>query len=141
MTQTVKLRIVVDRPLPDVALRLQRGRDQLIAPTSRSAKAAVFELELEVVAKPNGAITLRGPEAQGPPAERFVYINSGTYAGDGNSAYGTRAKVPLKGVTAVLVKKALASPKGVIVGTIAGTAKNGGPAAATVPLLGKGWEV
>ena len=137
----LKLRIVVQKPLPGVELRLQRGRAELIAPTSRSSNTVTFDFELAVDTKPDGTIVLRGSEAQGPPAARFVYINSGTYAGDADSPWGTRAKVPLTGISASVVKRALASPRSVVVGTIAGTAKNGGPAAATVPLLGEGWKV
>lgn len=140
MNQTVRFRIVVEKPVPGVELRLQRGRDELIEPKARTAKSATFEFTLDVVTKPGGAMTLRGAEAQGPPAERFVYINAGTYAGDANSPWGRRAKVPLKSVTQALITKALASSRSVIVGSIAGTAKDGGPAAATVPLL-DGWSV
>ena len=141
MPATVTLRIVVRHPLPGVELRLQRGRDELIPPVARTAEAATFELRLEAEARADGGAVLRGPEAQGPPARRFVYINAGTYAGQGASPWGRRAKVPLTGVGGALVAAAQARPGAAIVGEIDGRARDGGPAAATVPLLDGGWRV
>ena len=47
-----------------------------------------------------------------------------------------RAKVPLAGITWTMIKKG-----SVIEAHIEGTARDGGPACATVPLLGGGWKV
>lgn len=141
MPPTVTLRIVVQHPLPGVELRLQRGRDELVPPVVRTAEAATFELRLEAQTRLDGGAVLRGPEAQGPPAKRFVYINAGTYAGQADSPWGCRAKVPLTEIRGSLVAAALARPGAVIAGAIDGRARNGGPAAATVPLLGEGWSV
>jgi hypothetical protein len=141
MPSMVTLRIVVRHPLPGVALRLQRGRDELVPPVAQTADAATFELRLEVQPRPDGGAVLRGAEAQGPPAGRFVYINAGTYAGQPDSPWGRRAKVPLTAVPASLVAAALAKPGAVIVGAIDGRGRGGGPAAATVPLLGDGWSL
>jgi hypothetical protein len=75
---------------------------------------------------------------QGPPAGRFVYVNAGSYAGQPDASTGRRAKVPLAGLSAGVV--AAVRPGFVIEGAIAGRGRDGGPAAATVPLLGAGWE-
>lgn len=37
-----------------------------------------------------------GPFAQGPPAARFVYVDVGTYAGQKNTPWARRMKVPLR---------------------------------------------
>ena len=141
MAQTVLLRIVVRHPVPGVELRLQRGRDELVPPVARSADAATFEFQLVTQLRPDGTVVMRGPEVQGPPAGRFVYINAGTYAGQADSPWGRRAKVSLTDVYSALVATALAQTGAVILGTIDGRARDGGPAAATVPLLGDGWSV
>jgi len=47
-----------------------------------------------------------------------------------------RAKVPLDGITWSMIKKG-----SVIEARISGTARDGGPACATVPLLGGGWRI
>jgi hypothetical protein len=49
--------------------------------------------------------------------------------------------VPLTGLDGTVVAAARALPGAVIVGVIDGRARDGGPAAATVPLLGDGWTV
>lgn len=96
---------------------------------------------MEVVTRADGAVVLKGPEVQGPPAGRFVYINAGTYAGGPPSPWSRRAKVPLGGITPPIVQEALASPGAALRAEIHGRARDGGPAAATVPLLGAGWSV
>jgi hypothetical protein len=141
MSPPVTLRIVVRHPLPGVELRLQRGRDQLVPPVAQTPEAATFELVLEALERSGGGMVLRGAEAQGTPAKRFVYINAGTYAGQADSPWGRRAKVPLTGLDGTVVAAARALPGAVIVGVIDGRARDGGPAAATVPLLGDGWTV
>ena len=95
-------------------------------------------LRVTLVNPPAGAARLRGPAVQGPPAARFLYGTSGTRAGDFASPYNRRAKVPLKDIP---VAQLLAQARPVVLSAeIAGTAKDGGPAAASVPLL-KGWTV
>jgi len=141
MTRQVRLRIIVRDPLGGVELRLQRGRDELVPPVARSASAAIFEFALDTRTQPDGGTALRGPEMQGKPGARFVYINSGTYAGQSDSPWGRRAKVSLTGVSEELIASALARPGSVIQATIDGRGRDGGPAAATIPLLDGGWHV
>ena len=120
---------------------MQRGRDELVLPVTRSASAATFELVLDTRTQSDGSTTLRGPEVQGKPGARFVYINSGTYAGQSDSPWGRRAKVSLTGLSDEMLASALARPGSVIQATIDGHGRDGGPAAATVPLLDGGWHV
>ena len=140
MPQPLTLRLTVRRPVPGVLLRVQRGRDALAAPAAESADAVTFELRVEAEVRPDGAVACRGPEVQGPPAGRFVYVNAGTYAGQADAAFGRRAKVPLAELRAAVVTAALARPGAVVAGAIDGRARDSGPAAATVPLLGDGWQ-
>jgi hypothetical protein len=141
VSSNVTLRLVVRHPLLGVELRLQRGRDELVPPVERTADAATFEFQLSVKPRVDGGVVLRGPEAQGPPVKRFVYINAGTYAGQTDSPWSRRAKVSLSEVRPELVTAALAEPGSVIVGVIDGRGRDGGPAAATVPLLADGWSL
>ncbi len=141
MSDEVSLRLVVERPPAGVTWRLQRGRDALVAPVRETADAVAFALSLRVADGPGGAPTLRGPEAQGPPASRFVYLNSGTYAGQAGTSWSRRAKVPLTGIPPALLARARATPGAVLEARIAGTGRDGGPACASVPLLGEGWRL
>ena len=77
----------------------------------------------------------------GPTGGRFIYINSGTYAGHSDSCWSRRAKVPLSGITWELIEEALTKSGVLLEARIAGTAKDGGPACATVQLLEDGWSV
>ena len=141
MTDPITLRIVVHDPLPDVALHMQRGRHELVAPIRHTASAAIFELQVQAKERADGVLVLKGPEVQGPPTGRFVYVNAGTYAGAPTSPWARRAKIPLGAITSALVAAVQAHPHAVLSAGIAGRARDGGPAAATVPLKGAGWIV
>jgi len=141
MLPRVTLRLIVRHPLPGVELRVQRGRDGLLAPTSVSADAVTFEFPLEVQVREDGSTQFRGPEVQGPPAGRFVYVTVGTRAGQAGSPWNRRAKVSLMGLRSADVAAALAHPDALLVGMIEGRGRDGGPACASVPLLGDGWRV
>ena len=141
MDHEVTLRLTVVRPPAGVGLRVQRGRDELVPPSRVRDDAISFDVRVRVTPTDGGGHALRGPIVQGPPAARFVYVNSGTYAGQPGSRWNRRAKVPLTGITSTLVAAALASPGLVIEARIEGTGPDGGPACATVPLLADGWRV
>jgi Family of unknown function (DUF5990) len=127
------MRITVLDPPPGVTFCVQRGKTDLVPPTRVSDGHVSFDFTL----RPN----LRGPFAQGPPAGRFVYVNSGTLAGQADSCWTRRAKVPLSGITWELIEQTLSAPNAVLEARIQGTAKDGGPACATVPLVDGGWRV
>ena len=67
-------------------------------------------------------------------------MNSGTYAGQGDSCWSRRAKVRLGGIGWALVEQALADPRTVLEARFAGTARDGGPTCAGVTLLDAGWR-
>lgn len=136
----VQLRIIVVRPPAGVQWRLQEGRADLAAPTRVTSDEIEFEFTLRVGPPRGGLPNFLGPAAQGPADARFVYINSGRRAGQQATAWDRRAKVPLRGISATLLQAALAEGKQLLEARIAGTAKDGGPACATVPLL-EGWRL
>ena len=115
-------------PLPGPAT------DRLIQIAERTYTVGAFG---QNVGKPN----FLGPVAQGPPAGRFVYVNSGTSAGQADSCWTRRAKVPLTGIGWRLIERALAGTDTILEVQIDGKAKDGGPACATVPLLDGGWRI
>lgn len=141
MPQPLTVRLTVKHPVPGVLLRVQRGRDELIPPVTESPDAVTFEFPIEADVRSDGSVVCRGPAVQGPPAARFVYVNAGTYAGQLGTAIGRRAKVPLSALRAAVVAAAAARSGAVVAGAIEGRARDGGPAAASVPLLGDGWHV
>ena len=133
--QNVPLRIIVENP--PVRFAVQRGKDELLEATASSAEEQVFEFSVRARGDGSGdAPNFLGPFAQGPVGGRFVYVNSGAMAGDVDAGWQRRAKVPLGGITWSMIKKG-----SVIEARISGTARDGGPACATVPLLGGGWKI
>lgn len=135
----LRLRINVLHPVKGVALKLQRGREALVEPSAASASRATFDFTVRVDGRSGGQPNFLGEFVQGPPASRFVYLNAGTYAGQADSPWGRRAKIPLTGITSTLIDRATRGD-GVLAADIEGAGRDGGPAAATVELLGRGWR-
>jgi hypothetical protein len=141
MADFVKLRVVIEGPVPGVALALQRGRDALVPPVRSSPEEVVFEVSAEVRAKPDGTKVLYGLDVHGPPAARFLYVTVGVRAGQFGSPWDRRAKVPLTGISDDLFDLARGRTDVVLEARITGRARDGGPACASVPILGSGWQV
>ena len=135
-TTELRMRITVRRPPRDVALAVQRGRDELLEPAKRSPGALVFDFLVNVspaaVGKPP---SLRGPYVHGPAGARFIYLNSGTRAGQADSPWNRRAKLPLVGITPAMIAAALRSPSARIETTVDGTASDDGPVVATLKAI------
>lgn len=139
---TLPLRVVVIDPPTNVSWALQLGRDELVAPTSSSARRVTFDFTVEVVEDAStGAFRLRGPAVQGKPGERFVYLCIGAYAGQDGTSTGGRSKVSLEGISRALIDAVKSQPAATLEAEFEGTGRKGGPAYASVPLIGDGWHV
>lgn len=139
-SRPITLRITIVSPPAGVTWALQLGKSDLASPIRASDRAVVFETDVQLVAGSTAEpVRLRGAAVQGRPGDRFLYVNSGTYAGDRGSAWSRRAKVPLLGITGKLVDVAI-KKGGVLRCQFSGTAKDGGPTCASVTLLSPGWE-
>lgn len=136
------IRIIVEDPLPGVALALQRGRDAIDPPTTATPTHVTFDFPLRL-GKPQsgGKPTFLGPHTQGPPATRFVYVTVGRRAGQATSPWDRRAKVPLAGITGALIAAAQSGRGKRLAVRFAGRGPDGGPTCATVRLAPGAWEV
>ena len=135
----VKLQITIVDPPSGTKWALQLGKSDLVPPIRVTERAVVFETDVELIAGSKAEpFRLRGAAIQGRPGNRFLYLNSGTYAGDRASAWSRRAKVPLLGITAGLAKAA-GRKNNILECQFSGTAKDGGPACASITLLPPGW--
>ena len=138
----VPLRVVVVDPPPGVTFAVQRGRADLLAPRETTPTSVVFDLAVRVDGLTRGGRPrFLGPLTQGPPDGRFLYVNSGTLAGQAESCFTRRAKVPLGSIAPSQVDEVLREPGARLEARIEGRAADGGPACATVPLLGGGWSL
>lgn len=135
------IRVTVLQPPHGVAFAIQIGRSELLPPSHADSLSLMFDFAVRVDAARGAQPTFLGPAVQGPPAARFIYVNSGKRAGQTTSCWDRRAKVPLAGITWTTVDELRRVPRGRVEARIAGLAGDGGPACATVPLLEGGWRV
>lgn len=141
-------RIVLEDPPAgvDFGLQLGRGAEYETVQTQRSrGKDLSFEFSVGVGVGAAGSRTsappdFQGPVVQGPPGQRFVYIDIGTYAGQRNTPWSRRLKVPLIGITSEMVDRATKDARMVIETRVPGTGRDGGPNCATVKPF-DGWSV
>jgi hypothetical protein len=142
MDRELPIRVTVMGPPPDVTFAMQGGKDELLAPSNVSVKSLVFDLSIRISKrKAGGGPNVLGPYAQGKPDDRFLYLNSGTMAGQEDSCWTRRAKIKTGGINWKLVEQTLATPGAVLEAVIDGRAKDGGPCCATVSLVNGGWRV
>ena len=137
---TVRARIVLVAPPAGVAFALQRGRYELDGLATSTGADLTFDFSFTAAQGPNGAVRFSGEFVQGPSGGKFVYINSGTSAGQFHSCWTRRAKIGLKTIAWGDVERAAAGNARLEV-SIQGTGRDGGPACATVPLIGGGWTI
>jgi hypothetical protein len=135
----IPIRVRVVNPPSGVRFRVRRGRSDLDDPARVTDGEISFDLTVRVGdTRQDGLPNFLGPYAQGPPGGRFLYVNSGTLAGQTDSCWTRRAKVPFRDITWEMVEEVLSGEDMVLEARIAG---DGGPACATVPLLDGGWRV
>ena len=137
MKQDLPIRIIVKRPLQGVVMSVQRGKDELLPPSSKSLEQLVFDLEITVdltETRPN----FLGKYAQGPKDARFVYVNSGTHA-DQHSIWGRRAKISLMSITGEQIQTVVSKAGMVLQTDFGGVGRDGGATCASVK--GIEWKV
>jgi hypothetical protein len=125
--------LVVVAPPPGVLFAVQKGRDELLQPYASTGESISFAITMNLgPVLAGGSFNFRGAFAQGTPTDRFVYVNSGTHAGQSESCWTRRAKIKLAGIPRQLVEVAVDEPNRAIEARILGTARDGGPVCATV---------
>jgi len=141
-TAELQIILVLTAPPSDVLFAVQHGRDGLLQPYASTADLISFAITMNLgPALADGSFNFRGPFAQGTPDDRFIYVNSGTYAGQLGCRWERRAKIKLAGIPRGLVETAAGDANCAIEGRIPGTARDGGPVCATVPPLSIGWQL
>jgi uncharacterized protein DUF5990 len=144
MERELTLRIVLETPPAGVDFGLQKGRGsdyETIQKQRSKAKDLHFEFTVGVKAGSKDAMPVFvGPFAQGPPGERFIYIDIGTCAGQTDSCWSRRLKIPLISVTWDMIDRVMADSDLVLETRVPGTGKDGGPTCATVKPFG-GWKL
>jgi hypothetical protein len=126
----------------DFGIQEGKGNDYKTIAVQRS-KVGSLSLECTIQVKGNrndGPPNFGGPISQGPPTGRFIYVDIGKLAGQIDSGWQRRIKIPLEGITWEMIDSVLDKPKRWLQATIPGTGKDGGPSCATVKPI-DGWKV
>jgi Family of unknown function (DUF5990) len=102
----VTLRIVLQCPTAGVDFGLQKGHGSSYETVQKQrSKAKDLEFEFNVTVKPGGSEpAFSGPFVQGPFGEKFVYIDIGTYAGQTDTPWSRRLKIPLNVIAWKMIK-------------------------------------
>jgi len=134
----LRVRITLQQAPSDTAFAVQIGADG-----SGPAASGPGDIALETSVRVRDPVTpdFGGPTVFGPPGGRFLYVCSRSPRCQPEKPFDRRAKVPLSGISPTLVEQALQSPHAALHVRIAGTARDGGAACASVPLLGDGWTI
>ena len=142
MEREITLRIVVERPPSGVYFGLQKGSgsnyETVQTVESRFADLK-FEFNVRVRQGKDGRPNFLGPFVQGPPHERFVYLDIGAYAGQTNTPWSRRLKIPLRSITWDLISPTAKSSLATLEARVEGTGKDGGPSCGTVKPF-EGWK-
>jgi hypothetical protein len=143
MNQQVSLRIILESPPANVDFGIQNGKGndyETIQKQRSVGKDLRFEFAVTVKWNKDGLPNFLGPVVQGPTNERFIYIDIGTYAGEVNSIWSRRLKIPLRGISADTINRLLLNPELKLQAKVPGTGKDGGPSCATVKPF-DGWHI
>jgi hypothetical protein len=141
MERELTLRIILEGPPPGVDFGLQQGRGaayETVQKQRSGTKDPSFEFTVQAKPDKDGNPNFLGPFVQGPSGARFVYIDIGAYAGQTDTPWSRRLKVPLTGITWQMIEPPDKKPL-VLETRVRGTGKDGGPTCATVKPFG-GWK-
>ena len=144
METELRLRIVLVDPPAGVDFGLQDGKGSHYKTIQKQrSKGDDISFDCTVTVKNNrddGLPNFLGPLTQGPATGRFIYIDIGKLAGQTESCWDRRIKVPLGGITWEMIEKVSTDPKLALEARLPGTAKDGGPSCATVKPI-EGWKL
>ena len=143
MNQELTLKIVLENPPSGIDFGLQKGsgnKYETIHIQKSSDKNLEFEFEITVKLNNDGLPNFLGAFVQGPPTQRFIYIDIGTYAGQNNTVWGRRLKIPLVGISLNTIKELSNNTNNILEAIVPGTGKDGGPNCATVKPF-SGWHI
>src|SRR6185369_8240188 len=140
MERQLTLRVIVERPPGDVDFGIQEGPRQRL---QDRPEAEIYEKGFAI------RIPDSRPRREKRTTEfsrlictslannRFIYLDIGTYAGQTNTPWGRRLKIPLAGITWAMIEQASDTSLAIEV-RVPGTGRDGGPTCGTVKQF-SGW--
>ncbi len=144
MEQQLAFRVIVVKPPLGVDFALQKGKGsnyETVQKQSSGSRELCFEFTARAISGARGEDpNLLGPFVQGPSGARFAYLDIGVAAGQIDSPWSRRLKIPLSGITADILSRVEKDPTLILETHVPGTAKDGGPNCATVKPFA-GWKL
>jgi hypothetical protein len=143
MESEITLQIILIKPTPGVVFGLQKGsgsnyetvQKQIPVSSDLSFK---FTVNVKGDRSKDKFPRLSGSFVQGPSDNKFVYIDIGTCAGQPDTIWSRRLKVPLTGITWKDIDSL--SGNSILQASVPGIGKDGGPNCATVKPF-EGWHL
>jgi len=143
MESEITLQIILIKPTPAVAFGLQKGSGNNYETVQKQVSTSgdltfTFTINVKGDRSKDKLPKFSGSFVQGPADGKFVYIDIGTYAGQSDSIWSRRLKIPLTGITWKEID--LITSNSMMQATVPGTGKDGGPNCATVKPF-DGWHL
>jgi hypothetical protein len=143
MQSELMLRIVLEKPFAGVDYCLQKGAGtnyETIQKQRANSTDLSFEFSVGIKDRENPIPIFVGPFTQGKPQERFIYIDIGICAGQTETPWSRRLKIPLADITWDILNEALVDDSSILEAKVPGIGKDGGPSCATVKPF-NGWKL
>jgi len=138
----ITLQIILIKPTPEVVFGLQKGSGSNYETVQKQIPASndlsfTFTVKVKGDRSKEKLPKFSGSFVQGPADNKFVYIDIGRYAGQSDTIWSRRLKIPLTGITWKDIDS-LAS-NSILQTSVPGIGKDGGPNCATVKPFA-GWN-
>jgi hypothetical protein len=143
MYQEFTLKIVLENPPSGVDFGLQKGsgnKYETIQIQRFSDKNLEFVFPINIKLNKDGLPNFLGVFVQGPTNQRFIYIDIGTCAGQKDTSWSRRLKIPLTGITLNTIKELTTNNNKILEARVPGTGRDNGPNCATVKPF-SGWHI
>jgi hypothetical protein len=143
MESAITLQIILIKPTPGVVFGLQKGSGNNYETVQKQIPASNdlsfdFRINVKGDRSKDKFPRFSGSFVQGPSGNKFVYIDIGTCAGQPDTSWSRRLKIPLTGITWKDIDSL--SGNSMLQASVPGIGKDGGPNCATVKPF-EGWHL
>jgi len=143
MEPEITLQIILIKPTPGVVFGLQRGSGNNYETVQKQIPVSddltfTFTIKLKGDRSKDKLPKFSGSFVQGSSDNKFVYIDIGACAGQSDTIWSRRLKIPLTGITWRDIDSL--SGHSMLQTNVPGTGGDGGPNCATVKPFG-GWHI
>ena len=131
----IHFRIFLEHPTEGVDYALQKGKGthyECVQKHRSEGKTIRFEFQAGLVMDKDKLPDFRGPFIQGPPRQRFVYLDIGQCAGQKNTTWSRRLKIPLTGISQEILQPSQTDISLILETKIPGSGPDGIPSCAIV---------